>query len=152
MVLYLLNCALFNTFFCVQETKYKQKRKVHELPAWGRKVLDFRSPELKWVQFWWPSIATEEKPQGDLNRTTRQTLRWFQNTKTWKNIWWWGGKKEVSCRTVERMLHIWSEVKLDTFINSELFRFTKVLFWEIPFSDKLLDYLYAVSAVWGSGA
>jgi len=33
VVLYLLNCALFNTFFCVQDTKYKQKSKVQELPA-----------------------------------------------------------------------------------------------------------------------
>ena len=45
VVLYLLNCALFNTFFCVQGTKYKQKSKVQELPARGRKVLDIRSPE-----------------------------------------------------------------------------------------------------------
>ena len=25
VVLHLLNCALFNAFFCVQDTKYKQK-------------------------------------------------------------------------------------------------------------------------------
>jgi len=31
--------------FCVQDTKYKQKSKVQELPALGRKVLDIRSPE-----------------------------------------------------------------------------------------------------------
>jgi hypothetical protein len=31
-LMYLLNCALFNTFFCVQDTKYKQN-KVQELPA-----------------------------------------------------------------------------------------------------------------------
>ena len=49
VVLYLLNCALFNTFFCVQDTTYKQKSKVQELPAWGRKLLDIRSPESKWV-------------------------------------------------------------------------------------------------------
>jgi len=50
VVLYLLNCVLFNTFFCVQDTKYKQSR-VQELPAQGRKVLDIRSPESKWVKF-----------------------------------------------------------------------------------------------------
>jgi len=33
VVLYLLNCALLNAFFCVQDTKNKQKRKVQELPA-----------------------------------------------------------------------------------------------------------------------
>jgi hypothetical protein len=32
-VLYLLNCALFNAFFCVQDTKYKRKSKVQELPT-----------------------------------------------------------------------------------------------------------------------
>ena len=41
VVLYLLNCVLFNAFFCVQDTKYKQS-KVQELPAQGRKVLDIR--------------------------------------------------------------------------------------------------------------
>jgi hypothetical protein len=38
-------CALQH-IFCVQDTKYKQS-KVQELPAWGRKVLDIRNPELK---------------------------------------------------------------------------------------------------------
>jgi hypothetical protein len=50
------------------------------------------------------------------------------------------------------MSHIRSEVKPHTFVNSTLFPFTRVLFWEIPFSDELLDILNAVSAVWGSGA
>ena len=38
-------CAL-QCIFCVQGTKYKQS-KVPELPAQGRKVMDFRSPESK---------------------------------------------------------------------------------------------------------
>ena len=42
VVLYLLNCALFNAFFCLQDTRYKQKGKVQELPARGRKVLDMQ--------------------------------------------------------------------------------------------------------------
>jgi len=33
VVLYLLSTAFFNAFFCVQNTKYKQKSKVQELPA-----------------------------------------------------------------------------------------------------------------------
>jgi len=40
--LYTLQCI-----FCDHDTKYKQKNKVQELPAQGRKVLDIRSPELK---------------------------------------------------------------------------------------------------------
>jgi hypothetical protein len=39
-----------------------------------------------------------------------------------------GRKTEVSCKTVERVLHIRSEVKINTFVNSVLFRFTKDLF------------------------
>jgi hypothetical protein len=46
VVMYLLNRVLFNAYF-VQDTKYKQKSKVQELHARGRKVLDIRSPELK---------------------------------------------------------------------------------------------------------
>ena len=37
-------------FFCVQDTQYKQKRKVQELPAQGRKVLDIRSLESDELQ------------------------------------------------------------------------------------------------------
>jgi len=33
--------------FCVQDTKYKQKSEVQELPVCCRKVLDIRSSELK---------------------------------------------------------------------------------------------------------
>ena len=35
------------TLQCVQDTEYKQKSKVQELPARGRKVPDIRSPESK---------------------------------------------------------------------------------------------------------
>ena len=48
------------------------------------------------------------------------------------------------------MVHIRSKVKLDTFVNSALFRFTKGLVLKISLSEKPLDYLYAVSAVLGS--
>ena len=46
VVLYLLNCVLFNVFFCVQDAKYKQS-KVQELLTRGRKILHIRSPESK---------------------------------------------------------------------------------------------------------
>ena len=39
-------CTL-QCIFCVQDTKYKQKSKVQEIPAQGRKVLDIRSLESK---------------------------------------------------------------------------------------------------------
>jgi len=47
VVLYLLNCALFNAFFVYRTLKYKQNSKVQELPARGRKFLDIRRPESK---------------------------------------------------------------------------------------------------------
>ena len=64
----------------------------------------------------------------------------------------WREKRSTQQDGVKYVLHIRSEVKLGIFVNSVLFRFTKGLVLEIPFSDELLDYLHAVSAVWGSGA
>jgi len=47
VVLYLLNCALFNAFFCVQDTKYKQKIKyknfLHTVGRSGISVVQNRS-------------------------------------------------------------------------------------------------------------
>ena len=47
VVLYLLNCALFNVFFVYRTLNTNKKSEVQELPARGRKVLDIRSPESK---------------------------------------------------------------------------------------------------------
>ena len=46
VVLYLLNCALFNAFF-VYRTINTKKSEVQELPARSRKVVDTISPESK---------------------------------------------------------------------------------------------------------
>jgi len=46
VVLYVLNCALFNAFF-VYRTLNTNKSKVQKLPARVRKVMDIRSPESK---------------------------------------------------------------------------------------------------------
>jgi len=54
--------------------------------------------------------------------------------------------------SVKCVLSIRSEMKLDTFVNSALFRFTKALVLRNTIIDELLDYLHAFSAVWGSGA
>ena len=61
-------------------------------------------------------------------------------------------KRSILQDSIKCVLHIRSEVKLDTFLNSALFCFTKDLVSEIPFSDELLDYLHAGSAVWGTAA
>jgi len=54
--------------------------------------------------------------------------------------------------SVKCMLHMRSEVKLDMFVNSVLFRFTMGLVLRIPFCEEPLDLLHAVSAVSGSRA
>ena len=64
----------------------------------------------------------------------------------------WREKGSTQHDGVKYVLHIRSEVKLETSVNSALFRFTKGLVLEIPFSDELLDYLHAVSEVPGPGA
>jgi len=51
----------------------------------------------------------------------------FRIHKLEKNGWRWGGKKEVSCKTVKCVLHMISRMKLETFVNSALFCFTKGL-------------------------
>ena len=83
VVLYMLNCVLFNAFFVYSTLNTNE---VKELRAWVGKVLDIGSPESKWVKFWWLSIARE----GGLNRTHR----WFLNTQTWKKCWQRGGGKK----------------------------------------------------------
>jgi hypothetical protein len=102
VVLYLLNCVLFNAFFCVKDTKYKHKVKyknfLHEA---GRS--------------WISEVQNWSESNSDLQLLEKQTTP--------------RGPKILCCSTVQR-----------------------VLFWEIPFSNELLDYLHAVSAVWGSGA
>jgi hypothetical protein len=55
-------------------------------------------------------------------------------------------KRSILKDNVKCVLCIRSE-KIDTFVKSALFHFTKFLFWEVPFSDELLDYLRAVSEV-----
>jgi len=122
-VLYLLNYVLFNTvFFCVQDTKYKQS-KVQELPARGRKVLDIRSPESKWVKFWWSSLARE----GSLNRTLQADSPVISEYTNLKKLLVVGReKRSILQDSVKCVLHIRSKVKLETFVNV-VFRFTKGL-------------------------
>jgi len=121
-------CSL-QRIFCVQDTKYKQKSKVQELPAWGRKVLDIRSPESKRVKFWWPSICQRSKQhQGGLNRTRQVDSPVISEYTDLKKLLVVGREKgSILQDSVKCVLYIRSEVKLDTFVNSALFHFTKGL-------------------------
>ena len=115
-------CAL-QSIFCVQDAKYKQS-KVQELLAWVRKVLEIRSPQLKWVKFWWPSIARE----GGLNRTHQADSPVISEYTNLKKLLVVGREKGRTLQdSVKCVLHIRSEVKRETFVNSALFSFTKGL-------------------------
>jgi len=86
--------------------------------------------------------------QGGLNRTRQAdspVISEYTNLK--KHLVVGREKRSILQESVKGVLHIKSEVKLDTFVNSA-FCFTG----EISFCDEQLDYLHAVSAVWGSGA
>jgi len=121
--------CIHQCIFCVQDTKYKQKSRIQELPAWGRKVLDIRSPELKWVQFWWPLVVREaNNTKVGLNRTHQAdspVISEYTNLK--KLLVVMRKKGSILQDSVKCVLHIRSEVKLNTFVNSELFHFTEGL-------------------------
>ena len=120
-------CAL-QRIFCVQDNKYKQKSEVQELPARSRKVVDIRSPESKWAKFWWPSIARGKQHQGGLNRTCQADSPVISEYTNLKKLLVVGREKgSILQDCVKCVLPIRSEVKLDTFVNSALFRFTKGL-------------------------
>jgi len=99
VVLYLLNCALFNAFFVYRSLntnkKVKYKNFLHEVGrSWISEVQnqsESRSSQLPEKQKT-PRMPKEDPP-GRLSCD-------FRILKLEKNCWWWGGKKEVSCKTV----------------------------------------------------
>jgi len=153
VVLYLLNCALFNPFFVYRtlntNRKVNYKNFLHEVGrSWISEVQNQSESNYDDLQL--PEKQTT--PRGP-KQDPPGRLRWFQNTQTWKSCWWWGGeKRSILQDNLKCVLHIRSEVKLDTFEILRCSASQRVLFWEIPFSDELLGYLHAVSEVWGSGA
>ena len=99
-------CALQRIFY-VQNTKYKQSN-VQELPARSKKVLDIRSPEAKWVKFWWPSIVRE----GGLNRTRQADSSVISEYTNLKKLLVVGREKRSILQDIVKcVLHI-SKVKL----------------------------------------
>ena len=100
VLLYLLNCALFNAFFVYRmlhtNKKVQYKNFPHEV---GR----------SWISV----VQSQNESNSDLQLPEKQTPPWgskqdppgrlsgdFRIHKLGKNCWWWGGKKEVSCKTV----------------------------------------------------
>ena len=89
--------------------------------------------------------------QGDLNRTRQADSPVISEYTDLKKLLVVSREKgSILQDCLKCVLHIRSEVKLDTFVNS-VFRFTKGRVLSNTFNDELLDYLHAVSAVWGSG-
>jgi hypothetical protein len=121
-------CAL-QYIFCVYRTlnthkHIKYKYFLHEaVTSWVSEVRNWsesNSDDLQLSENKITPRGPKQEPPGRLSGD-------FRIQKLEKNIWWWGGKKEVSCSTVEMMLHIRSEVKLDTLESSVIFRFTNGL-------------------------
>ena len=127
MVLYLLNCALFNTFFVYgtlnTNKKVKYKNFLHKV---GRSWIseDQNRSESNSDDLQLPEKQTTPRgPKQDLPGRLSSDFRINKLEK----IGGGEGKKSILQDSVKCVLHIWSKVKLDTFVNSVLFHFTKGL-------------------------
>jgi len=125
VVLYLLNCALFNTFVVCRtldtNKKVKYKNFLYEL---GR-------PWISEVQNQSESILMtfnrqrSKQHQGSLNRIHQADCPGFSKYTDLKKLFLVEREKRNMMQdSVKCVLYIQSEVKLDTFVNSE-FSFTK---------------------------
>ena len=129
VVLYLLNCALFNAFFVCRtlntNKKVKYKKFLHKV---GRFLIsevqnrnesssdDLQLPENKTTP-----RGPKQDPPGRFSRD-------FRVHKLAKIVDGGEGKKKYPARSVKCVLHIKSKVQLDTFVNSALFTSHRVLF------------------------
>ena len=129
VVLYLLNCVLFNAFFVYRtlntNNKVKYKNFLHEVGrSWISEVQnrcesnsdDFQMPEKQT-----PPRGPKDDPPSRLSGDFRihKLEKIFGGGE--------GKKRSILHDSVKCVLPIRSEVKLDTFVNSALFHFTKAL-------------------------
>ena len=140
----------FQHIFCVQDTTNKRVKYSNFLNEVGRSWIsevqnqsesnsdDLQLPEKQ---------TTPREPKQDPPGRLYGDFRIHKLEKIGG-----GGDKGSILQDCKVWLCIRSEVKLDTFVNWRCSASQRVLFCEIAFSDELLDYLHAVSAVWGSGA
>jgi len=128
VVLYLLNCAPFNTFF-VHRTlntnkKVKYKNFLHKVgSSWISEVQnrsESNSDDLQLQE----KQTKPRKPKQDPPHRLSVDLR---INKLEKIVGGGEGKGSILQDSVKCVLHIRSEVKLDTFVNSSLLFFTKGL-------------------------
>ena len=128
VVLYLLNCALFNTFFVYRtlntKKNIKYKNFLYEVGrSWISEVRnrsesnadDLQLPEKETTQ-----RGPKQDPPGRISSDIR--------TQKLEKIFGGGEEKRSILQDSGKcVLHIWSEVKLDTLENSVFFCFTKNL-------------------------
>ena len=128
VVLYLLNCALFNAF-CEYRTlntnkKVKYKNFLHEV---GRSWISKCRIEVSPIPMTF-NCKRSKQHQGDRNRTRHADSPVISEYTNLKKLLVVGREKGSTLQdSVKCVLHIRSEVKLDTSVNSALFRFTKGL-------------------------
>jgi hypothetical protein len=150
----LLNSAPFNTYLCTKH-QTQTRNNIQKLLARGSKFPGIKSPKSKWVEFGWIAIAKEAmKTKGDytgLHRTPQaESLGILANTN-WTKLLLVGRASSIMTDSVKCVLHIWWEVKQDTFVNYVLFCCTQGLGlrnisqWEPP------DCLHAAASALGLG-
>jgi len=128
VILYLLNCALFKAF-CVYRTlntnkKVKCKNFLREVGrSWISEVQDRSESDSDELQL--PEKQTT--PRGPKQDPPCRPSGDFRIHKHEKIVGGGEGKRSTLQDSVKCVLHIRSEVKLDTSVNSALFRFTKGL-------------------------
>ena len=126
VVLYLPNCMLFNTFFVyrtLNANKVKYKNFLHEVGrSWMPEVQNRSESNSDDLQL--PEKQTSPRgPKKDLPSRLSGDFRIY---KLEKILVVGREKRSILQDSVKCVLHIRSEVKLDTFVNSA-FRFTKGL-------------------------
>jgi hypothetical protein len=128
VVLYLLNCALFNVFFVywtlnIQSKKAKYKNFPHEIGrSWISEVQNRSESSPDDLQL------PEEQTSRGLNRTHQADslgISYYTNLK--KCLLMGREKRSILQDSVKCVLHIRSEAKVHTFVNSVLFCFTNSL-------------------------
>jgi len=128
VVLYLLNCALFNAFFVYRTLKtnktVKYKNFLHEVGrSWISEVQNQSESSSDDLQ-----LLQNKQHQGGLNRTHKADSPCISEYTNLKKLLVVGReKRSILQDSVKCVLHIRSEVKLETFVNSVLFCFTKGL-------------------------
>jgi hypothetical protein len=117
VALYLLNCMLFKPLFCVQDNKYEQskyKNFLHEVGrSWASVVQNLSESSSDDLHL--PEKGSEQYPPGRIHKVEKIGS---------------GGEGKMKCPARQCTVcvrYTRNEVKLETFVNSTLFCFTKGL-------------------------